>query len=75
MRQLLDFLRFHLFETLIGLALAIGGVYNAVVYVPLPDDAPFATPVPYGPMFWLVAVSGVAILLRTAFKWNKTRVR
>ncbi|MEM8519516.1 hypothetical protein [Janthinobacterium sp. CAN_S7] len=73
--QLLDFLRFHFLETLIGLALAIGGAYNAVTHVPLPNDAPFATPVPYGTMFWIVAVGGVAILARAAFKWNKTRVR
>ncbi|WP_426172621.1 hypothetical protein [Pseudoduganella sp. R-34] len=73
--QLLDFLRFHLFETLIGLALAIGGAYKAPTYVPLPDDAPFATPVPYGPMFWIVALSGVVMLTRSALKWNSTRVR
>jgi len=73
--QLLDFLRFHLLETLLGLALAIGGAHNAVTHVPLPNDAAFATPVPYGAMFWIVAVCGVAILARAAFKWNKTRVR
>jgi hypothetical protein len=72
--QLIDFLRFHLFEALIGLVLAIGGAYKAVTYVPLPDDAPFATPVPYGPMFWVIAVSGVAILARAALKWKKSRV-
>lgn len=72
--QLLDFLRFHLIETLIGLTMAIGGAYNAVTYVPLPDDAPFTTLVPFGPAFWVVAVSGIAILARAAFKWNKNRV-
>ena len=73
--QLLDFLRFHFLETLLGLALAIGGAYIAVTHVPLPNDAPFATPVPYGAMFWTVSVCGVAILARAAFNWNKTRVR
>lgn len=73
--QLLDFLRFHLVETLVGLVLALGGGYNAITYVPLPDDAPFTTPVPYGLVFWIIAVSGVLILARTVFKWNKNRVR
>lgn len=73
--QLLDFLRFHFLEALLGLALAIGGAYIAVTHVPLPNDAQFATPVAYGAMFWIVAVCGVAVLARATFKWNKTRVR
>lgn len=71
--QLFDFLRFHFLETLIGLVLAIGGAYNAVTYIPLPDDGPFAAP-PYGTILWIIAVCGVVILIRAVYQWNKHRV-
>jgi hypothetical protein len=71
----LDYLRFHFAEALLGLVLGLGGACKALLYTPLPDSAVFSSPIPFLAIYWGLAITGVAILLRSIYRWNKHRVR
>lgn len=73
--KLLDFLRFHFIETLMGGALLGMGLYNALNYVAPSADLPFGSPIPFEGIYWGAAVGGALILIRARYVWNKTRVR
>jgi hypothetical protein len=74
-RQFLDFLRFHLFELLIGLAILGIGIHGVATYIPLPDDLPFSSPFPFEKIYWSAILVGPFIVCRAIYKWNKLRVR
>ena len=73
--EILDFLRFHFIETLMGSALLGMGSYSAVTYVAPSADQPFSTPIPFEGVYWGAAVGGALILIRALYVWNRSRVR
>lgn len=71
--KLLDFLRFHFIETILGSTLLGVGLYKAITYVEPRSDLPFSSPIPVEAVCWAAAASGAFVLVRALYVWDKTR--
>ncbi len=64
-------LRWAAFELSAGLAILAVCTFGLMSYEPIPDDSPFASPIPFTAIFTLGVMVGIALIVWAHFKANK----